>query len=153
MRKALSALSLATVLSLAIALAACREEVPPENIAIPDLNVIAETPGDWTALSGMVGRTPAESGLFEESPIIVDLNARLGPAATAYREAMGDAGPLVQEGPVLVSISRSGRAYLVILPSDHAFEAGLKTGNGWRAFRTPGADVPRPASVQRLLAG
>lgn len=149
MRKVLALTGIAS----ALALAACREEAPPENLEIPDLNVIAETPGDWSALSGMIGRTPVESGLFEKSPITVDLNATLGQAAPAYREAMGDAGPLKREGTVLVTTSRSGRAYLVILPSDHAFEAGLKTAHGWRAFRTPGAEVPRPASVQRLIAG
>ena len=57
----------------------------------------------------------------------------------------------VREGPVLVSRARSGQAYLIIDPADHALEAGMRQRNLWRSWQTAGADVPRPPSVQQLL--
>ncbi len=133
-------------------LAACGDETVAANAAVPELNVMAETPGDWSDLRGMVGRAPAESGLFERSPITVDLNALLGEDAAAYRLAMGNASPLRREGPLLVTLSPTRQAYLVLLPGDHALEAGLRKGNGWRVVRTPGAEVPRTAEIDRLLS-
>ena len=113
---------------------------------------MVETPGDWSALAQAMGRTPAESGLLQQSPIITDLDALLGERARDYRLALGDATPLQPEAGVLVSIGRSGRAYLVIAPDDHALAAGLKNGENWQRFETPGAQVPLPPSVERLTA-
>lgn len=103
---------------------------------------MSETPGDWSALDAMVGRTPFESGLLESSSVTVDINATLGPEARTFRNAMADAGPLRREGDLLVSRSRSGKAWLVLQPADHAFRAALRTENGWRQWTTPGSDVP-----------
>lgn len=138
----------------AVLLTSCGSgDVVAENAVPPTVNELAETPGDWSALRSAVGRTPGDSDLLKNSPISVDLNATLGPQVDAFRTAMSDAGPLQPEQGVLVSRSRSGGAYLVIQAADHSFEAGVREGGEWKTFQTPGAEVPRPASVQRLRGG
>ena len=133
------------LLVLTATLAACSDDPSASrNHAVPTIETMSETPGDWSALDHMIGRPPFDSGLLENSPITVDLNATLGPSAIAFRNAMADAGPLARRGDLLVSTSASGAAWLVLDPADHAFRAGLRTGNGWREWQTPGADVPRP---------
>ncbi len=122
------------------------------NAVAPDLNTMAEAPGDWSGLTQAVGRTPAESGLLQRSDISVDLNSLLGREVEAFRLALGDATPLTREGSLLVTLGRSGDAYLVIEPADHALVAGLKRDGRWQRFATPGANVPVPPTVQRLLA-
>ncbi|MFC7535813.1 hypothetical protein ACFQPG_00350 [Sphingomonas sp. GCM10030256] len=137
---------------LSAALAACGgDDVVAENAVAPDLNLMSEVPGDWSALSGMIGRTPVESGLFEESPVLVDLNAMLGPDVARFRAALHNATPLVREGRVIVTRAHDGQAFLVIDPAQYGLLAGLRQGSGWRTFETPGADVGRPASVQRMI--
>jgi hypothetical protein len=130
------------VLPILMAAACSGNEKVPGNGAVPSLEVMSETPGDWSALNSMVGRTPFESGLLESSPVIVDMNATMGPEARNFRNAMADAGPLRRQGEYLVSRSRSGKAWLVLQPADHAFRAALQTEKGWRQWSTPGAEVP-----------
>jgi hypothetical protein len=138
---------------LALAASACGgPDKVADNAVAPDLNMMTATEGDWSGLSQAVGRTPAESGLLQGSDISVDLNALLGPDVEAFRLALGNATPLAQEDGVLVTIGRSGNAYLVIDTADHAVEAGLKRAADWQQYRTPGSDVVLPPSVQRLLA-
>lgn len=140
------------ILGLAAALPGCgNADNVAENAVPPSVNAMAETPGDWSALEGAIGRTPQDSGLFTTSPVAVDLNAMLGPSVDAFRALMADATPLNREGSVLVTRSRSGQAYLIIHPADHALEAGLRQRNLWRSVRTAGADIPRPPSVIALL--
>ena len=122
-----------------------------ENTAGPPLDAIGERPGDWSRLAGAVGRTPAASGLFENSAITVDLNALLGAEAGAYRSAAETGSALVREGPVLVTIGGDRTSFLVILPGDHALHAGLKRPGGWKTWTTPGAEVPLPANVRALV--
>ena len=121
-----------------------------ENTAGPP-DAISERPGDWSALVSTVGRTPADSGLLQQSPISVDLNALLGADAAAFRSAAETGSELVREGPVLVTIGGDRNSYLVIVPSDHALQAGLRTAGGWKRWTTPGAEVPLPASVKALV--
>jgi len=138
---------------LAILTAACNQnDTIAQNAAMPPLNVASETPGDWSDLRLLAGRTPADSGLFEDSPITVDLNAMLGRDAITYRRAIEGGSVLTPVGPVLVTLAPDRRAYLVIYPADHALEAGLKTATGWRRWNTPGSDVPRPVAITQLLA-
>lgn len=142
------------MLAFALALSGCGDDTKYAQQAVPPaLNEMAETPGDWSRLTGAVGRTPGDSGLLTNSPITVDLNAMLGAQVEAYRAAMADAGPLVREDGVWVSRSRTGNGYLVIQPRDHAMEAGLRQDGKWRTFRTAGSDVPRPATVRALVQG
>jgi hypothetical protein len=115
-----------------------------ENAAVPTLNELSEAPGDWSGLDRMVGRLPSESGLIESSPISVDLNATLGPAAGAFRDAMMRSGRLERRGALLVASGPD--AWLVLQPGEHAFRAGLKQGDGWKEWQTPGSVVPRPAA-------
>jgi hypothetical protein len=122
-----------------------------ENTAAPPLNVMSETPGDWSDLGGMVGRTPAASGLFEASAITVDLNALLGAEAEPFRRKAETGSALVREGPVLVTIGGDRDSYLAIMPSDHALAAGLKKDGRWKRWTTPGAEVPLPASIRALV--
>ena len=129
------------LLVLAAALSACsNEDKWAENVATPSLNAMAEAPGDWSALDGMVGRRPSESGLIDSSAISVDLDARLGPAAQPFRNAMMAAGPLTRRGDLLVA--EGPDAWLVLDPAEHAFRAGLRTRQGWQEWVTAGADVP-----------
>jgi hypothetical protein len=113
---------------------------------------MAETSGDWSRLAQALGRTPAESGLLQNSDISVDLNSLLGPDLEEFRVALGDATPLSRDGSALVTVGRSGNAYLVIVPADLALEAGLRRGGSWRRYVTSGAEIVRPASVERLVA-
>ncbi|GAA4000796.1 hypothetical protein [Sphingomonas humi] len=130
-------------LLLAAALSACsKQDKWADNVATPPLNVIAEAPGDWTALDGMIGRRPSESGLVENSPISVDLEARLGPDAQTYRNAMMRSGPLQRSG--LLMVSKGPDAWLVIDPEQHAFRAGLLREGRWQDWHTAGTDLPRP---------
>jgi hypothetical protein len=131
---------------LAAALAACSNDAPDpanDNFVVPSLNQMAEAPGDWTALNGMINRRPSESGLFDNSPITVDINARLGSSAKAYRDAMMAAGPLVRQGKYLVS--KGPDAWLVLDPAEHAFHAGLSRNGRLEEWQTAGTSVPRPS--------
>jgi hypothetical protein len=131
------------VLALLLLLpAACGPAQVAENAAVPPLNVINETPGDWSDLDLMVGKVPADSGLIDKSPISVDLTAKLGPDLEAWRSAMMKAGPLKREGNLLVA--RAPDAWLVLLPADHAMRLALRSGSSWREWETAGANVPRP---------
>jgi hypothetical protein len=133
---------LATLL-LAAALPACsNQDKWADNVATPALTTMTEEPGDWSALDGMVGRRPSDSGLIERSAISVDLQALLGRDAQAYRNAMMRAGPLVRRGGLMVS--EGPEAWLVLDPAEHAFRAGLLRGGQLQEWQTPGADVPRP---------
>jgi len=135
------------ILAAALLLAACSkgDDKVAENAVMPPISVTSETPGDWTELDGMVDRTPAESGLMENSPVTVDVNATLGPEAPTFRTAMMRAGKLVRQGDLLVA--KGPDAWLVLQPRDHAFRAGLRSGSGWHQWQTPGADVPAPAAL------
>ncbi|MCW3798137.1 hypothetical protein OMW55_10010 [Sphingomonas sp. BN140010] len=140
------------VLALLLTAACNRNDRIAQNAATPPLNVTSETPGDWSELRLLTGRTPADSGLFQDSPITVDLNALLGAEATTYRRAIEGGSMLAPVGPVLITVAADRSAYLVIFPDDHALEAGLKTPRGWRRWNTPGSNVPRPAAIAQLLA-
>lgn len=140
------------ILFVAAGLIGCGDTDKIANNALaPDLETMTEEPGDWSALAQLVGRTPAESGLLQQSPITVDLNALLGANAGPFRLQMGRGSPLTREGGVLVTVGDGGAAYLVLQPGDHAMEAGLKERDGWRRYSTPGAAVPTPPSVTTLL--
>ncbi|WP_114229085.1 MULTISPECIES: hypothetical protein [Sphingomonas] len=132
--------------------AACSSGGNIANNSVAPPAVVTETPGDWSALAGMTGRTPADSGLFTNSAISTDLDALLGPASAAYREQARSGSPLTRDGPVLVTIGTARTSFLVILPSDHALQAGLKQNGKWRLWTTPAAQVPRPAAIAALLA-
>jgi hypothetical protein len=130
-------------LAAVFALTACSSNDKwADNADTPALDQMAEAPGDWTALDGMVGRRPSESGLIENSSISVDLNARLGSSAKAYRDAMMTAGPLTRQGRYLVA--RAPEAWLVLDPEGHAFHAGLIRNGRLQEWQTAGTDVPRP---------
>lgn len=126
-------------------LAACGPDQVAENAVVPPLTNISEDPGDWSAVEKMVGRTPGESGLLDQSPVSVDMEAKLGPDFAAFRSAMMRAGPLRREGPLLVA--RAPDAWLVLQPADHAMRLALRTRSGWREWETAGAAVPRPPGV------
>jgi hypothetical protein len=141
------------ITAAATLLAACgNNNTVAANAVVPDLNTTSEAPGDWSALSHAVGQTPAASGLLQQSPITVDLNALLGPNAEAFRLALGDATPLRREGELLVTMAQTGRAYLVLHPAEHAIAAGFRQGTGWRSYRTPGTNVALPAEIRGILA-
>jgi hypothetical protein len=130
------------LLLLCAALSACSDDKWADNAVTPSLTQMAEAPGDWSALDGMVGRRPSESGLIDTSAISVDLNARLGAAAKPYRNAMMAAGPLTRRGNLLVS--EAPEAWLVLDPAGHAFRAGLRRNGRFEEWTTAGAEVPRP---------
>ncbi|GAA4010695.1 hypothetical protein GCM10022280_04950 [Sphingomonas swuensis] len=130
------------VLPILLASACSGDEKVSSNAATPSLEVMTEQPGDWSELDRMVGRTPFESGLLDESPVTVDINSVLGPEASRFRDAMADAGPLTRRDDLLVATSKSGKAWLVLQPGEHAFRAALRTGQGWREWSTPGTNVP-----------
>ena len=139
------------MIAAAMLLTGCTQSdaTAPESNATPPLESLSDTPNDWSALSGAVGRPPGESGLFVSSAISTDLHALLGADLTAFRQAMVDAGAL-RRGPddTLVSRSDSGAGWLVLQPSDHAMAVGFRDGEGWRTHRTPGSNVPIPADLR-----
>ena len=134
---------LTPLLLLAVLSACSGDDKWAENVTTPSLETMSEDAGDWSALGGMIGRRPSESGLIENSPVSVDLNARLGPAAAAYRSAMMRAGPLERQGALLVA--KGPDAWLVLDPAGHAFRAGLVRNGTLQEWQTAGADVPRPS--------
>lgn len=132
-----------TPLLLAAALAACsNDDKWAKNSAMPELDQLSEVPGDWSELEGMIGRRPSESGLIDSSAISTDLEARLGAAATPYRNAMMAAGPLTRRGALLVA--EAPEAWLVLDPAGHAFRAGLTRDGRTEEWHTAGAELPRP---------
>ncbi len=136
------------IAALLLPIAACDKEEVPGN-SLPDLATMSETPGDWSDLNLMVGRNPSESGLFVDSPVIVDVDSTLGPDAAAFRHQMGDSTPLAKEGRLLVTRARSGEAWLVLQPADHAFRAGMRKNGKWQQWQTAGAEVPLPPGLPR----
>lgn len=128
-------------------------DVIADNAAAPPLNAMAETPGGWEALAGMVGRTPADSGLFQNSAILTDLDALLGADAERFKQAASAGTPLTRIGPVLETIANDRTTFVTILPADHALQAGMKQNGRWRLWTTPAAKVPQPPVVQALLKG
>lgn len=131
-------------LLLAASLSACSSgDKWADNAVTPSLNQMAEAPGDWSALDGMVGRRPSESGLIDSSAISVDLNSRLGASARPYRNAMMAAGPLTRRGKYMVA--EGPDAWLVLDPEGHAFRAGLRRNGQMEEWTTAGAEVPRPS--------
>jgi hypothetical protein len=139
------------IVLIALPLAGCgkSDSIAPRNTVMPAPDMMSESPGDWTRLSGAVGRTPSESSLFVRSAMSTDLNAMLGADAEDFRRAMADAGPLRPgaEG-TLVTRSESGQGWLVLQPGDHAIAARFRSGKGWRRVRTPGSDVPLPEDLR-----
>ncbi|NJC04473.1 hypothetical protein GGQ97_000266 [Sphingomonas kaistensis] len=132
------------LLLLAASLSACSSnEKWADNAVTPALETMAEAPGDWSKLDGMIGRRPSESGLIDTSAISVDLNARLGASAKPYRNAMMAAGPLTRRGNFLVA--EAPDAWLVLDPVGHAFRAGLRRDGQFEEWTTAGAEVPRPS--------
>ena len=135
--------------ALLVPLASCSSDQQVPGNDLPNLATMSETPGDWSDLNLMVGRNPAESGLLVDSPVIVDVDATLGPDAADFRHHMGDSTPLTKEGRLLVTRARSGQAWLVLQPADHAFRAGMRKDGRWRQWQTAGADVPLPPDLPR----
>ena len=138
----------------AIGLAACgNDAVAARDGPLPNLSEMVETSGDWSLLNAFVDRPQAESDLLKQSPITVDLNAMLGPRIFDYRERMAAAGPLVRNGPMLVSVTPPGpdAAYLMIEPADNAIEAGWRESGRWHVERTAGTAMRRPRQVDALL--
>jgi hypothetical protein len=133
-------------------LGACSSGGNIANNSVAPPEVVTETPGDWSALGGMIGRTPAASGLFANSAVNVDLDALLGRAAEHYKRAAETGSPLTREGPVLVTIGGDRTTYLIILPADHSLQAGFKQNGKWQVWTTPAAQVPQPAVIKALLA-
>jgi hypothetical protein len=131
------------ILAIALLSACSSGDKWAENAATPALTTMSETPGDWSALDGMIGRRPSESGLLRTSAVNVDIESRLGPAAKAYRDAMMRAGPLTRRGNLLVA--QGPDAWLVLDPEDHAFRAGMMRGGKLQEWQTAGANVPRPS--------
>ena len=143
-------LAAATVISLA----ACSDDaVADRDGPVPNLSEMAETPGDWSLLNAFVDRPQADSDLFKQSPITVDLNAMLGPRIFDYRKRMAAAGPLVRNGTMLVSVTPPGpdAAYLMIEPGDNVIEAGWRESGRWHVERTAGTAMRRPRQVEALL--
>ncbi len=125
------------------------DAVAPQANDLPPLESLGDTPGDWSGLSGAIGRPPGESGLFVTSVISTDLHAMLGRDIAAFREAMVDAGALRRtQDNLLVSRSDTGAGWIVLQPSDHAIAVGFRTEQGWRTHRTPGSDVPIPDDLR-----
>ena len=98
-------------------------------------------------------RTPADSGLFQNSAILVDLDALLGADAERFKQAASAGTPLTRIGPVLETIANDRTTFVTILPADHALQAGMKQNGRWRLWTTPAAKVPQPPVVQALLKG
>jgi hypothetical protein len=126
-------------------LSACSSEPETNTHNLPSLAEMTEAPGDWSGVQGLIGRTPADSGLIENSPVAVDLVSALGPEFDAWRDAMMRAGPLTREGPLLVS--KAPDAWLVLQPADFAFRAAHRTSSGWREWQTAGASVQPPPGL------
>ena len=121
----------------------------------PPLNQMVESPGDWSAMTPAIGRTPNESGILSQGPLVTDLGALLGKDAADFRERMTRmGGPLKLDGPYLASVTPPGEgaAYLIVDTADHSLAAGRKTVEGWVEVRTPGSDIVDPPGVTALKA-
>lgn len=114
-------------------------------------------PADWSGLNALVGKYPAESRLFEDSPIIPGLKGLLGDRFETFKTNTQTSGPLKKDGVLFVTGNKpdqggSDQAYLLIDPATHAMEVGLWEAGKLSVFTTPGAKLVKPKDVQTMLS-
>lgn len=127
---------------------------PPPQTAPPA--AVAPAPQAWGPLDAWVGKYPAESALFEQSPISADLKQLLGDRLAVFQDNMKVSGPLSEENGVLyVSGNKpheggSEQAYLLIEPATRRLEVGLWQARKLSVLRSNGAIAP-PQDVKSMI--
>ena len=147
------------VLGACLVLAACGQPAgkPAEKAAAPAAAPVAAAPADWSSLEGLVGKYPADSKLFEDSPIVPGLKALLGERFETFKVNTQTSGPLQKDGVLFVTGNKphnggADQAYLLIDPATQAMEVGLWEAGKLSVFTTPGAKLAKPKDVQTMLA-
>lgn len=113
--------------------------------------------GDWGSLTGLVGQYPRDSRLIEASVITPALKALLGDGFQVFQANMQTQGPLQSEGAVLFTSGNKPHqggidaAYLLIEPTSRALEIGLWEGGKLTTYKTPGADIAKPADIRTMI--
>jgi hypothetical protein len=150
----------AQVLGACLVLAACDQSAgkPAEKAAEPaQAAPVAIVRADWSSLEGLVGKYPADSKLFEDSPIVPALKALLGDRFETFKFNTQTSGPLQKDGVLFVTGNKphnggSDQAYLLVDPATQAMEVGLWEAGKLSVFTTPGATLTKPKDVQTMLA-
>lgn len=149
----------AQVLGACLVLAACDQPAGKraEKAAEPaQAAPVAIVPADWSSLEGLVGKYPADSKLFEDSPIVPGLKALLGDRFETFKINIQTSAPLQKDGVLFVTGNKphnggSDQAYLLIDPATQAMEVGLWEAGKLSVFTTPGAKLGKPKDVQTML--
>lgn len=113
---------------------------------------------DWAALDQMVGQYPAESGLFDHSPIAAPLAALLGDKLAVLKTNSATVAPLQRAGNILYTSGNKAHAggsdafYLLVDPSAHAIEVGLWEAGRLSVYKSPGANITKPTDIQTMVS-
>lgn len=161
-------LCLGLYLGAALLLAACGDKAakppaeapaPAASQTTPPTPVPTTAPDAWASLDGLIGKYPADTGLFDTSVIAPDLKALLGDRFAAFKTNMQVGAPLLKDGEVLYTTGNkvheggSEMAYLLVDPAQHALEVGLWRGGKLETLTRPaGATIAKPKDVQTLIA-
>lgn len=114
--------------------------------------------GNWSSLDALVGRSPTESGLLDNSAVSADLARLLGDKLAVLKTNLQTASPLERQGQVIFTSGNkphqggSDAAYLLIDPAAKALEVGLWQRGKLSTYKTPGSNIAKPKDIQTMIA-
>ncbi|PKP72174.1 MAG: hypothetical protein CVT83_01245 [Alphaproteobacteria bacterium HGW-Alphaproteobacteria-5] len=117
-----------------------------------------ETSGNWAPLDQYVGEHPLQSGLYENSPIALQLESLLGDKLAVLKVNSETAAPLQRDGNVLFTSGNkdneggSDAFYLLVDSSINAVEVGLWEDGKKSVYKTAGSDIPKPKDIQTTIS-
>lgn len=114
--------------------------------------------GPWSSLGKLVGKKPADSGLFTSSVIAPTLRDLAGSDYDSFMALMSDSTALQGRGVLYVTGKADGgtsrdAAYLLIDQANQKLEIGLRRSGGQSVYRSPGAAIPKPAAITQTFDG
>ena len=112
--------------------------------------------GVWDQLSKHADLRFSESALLLEGPFAAELRGILGDDFADFARLLGDDAILRSDGPLLYAVPEKVKpgadtAYLIIDRSSDRYEIGFRIDSRNQVYRTAGAVLKRPQTVQRLL--
>jgi hypothetical protein len=118
----------------------------------------SDTTGPWSGLDRLVGKKPAETGLFTSSVIAAGLRDLTGDDYDSFMALMNETSALQSKGVLWVtgaaanSPTRDG-AYLIIDQKARKLEVGMRRAGVTTVYRSPGTAILRPPAVTQMLDG
>lgn len=131
--------------------------VPKHEVPVVGDQKTTHKGGGWQ-LDPLVGKKPAESGLFTGSVISHDLRDLAGDDYGDFLALMANA-PALQRSGVLwvagVAAGSNGRdgAYIIIDQDNRKLEIGLRRGGATLVHRSPGPVISKPPEISKAFDG